>query len=121
MFISCPRRQETNQRNAARGWGGFNQAKAIKAKERQKRSAFAWFQHLPLAQDPTPTARSPFGFARAWVCQSVEGNFISRPSNCSRDFFWDEAKKLVLRYVLGSTLLNYRNDSEGIFSLAKKA
>ena len=60
MFISCPRRQETNQRNAAWGlcpflsaskekdeknaawgWGGFTQAKALKNKERRNCLAFA--------------------------------------------------------------------------------
>ena len=32
LFIFCPRRQKTNQKNAAWGWEGFNQTKAPKTK-----------------------------------------------------------------------------------------
>ena len=110
MFIFCHQRQKTNQKNAAQGGEGLVQKKA-------NMPHFSELQHpLPL-KDPPHLRALPV----AWISQSVKGNFISRPSNCSRDLFLNKAKKLVLRYVLGSTLFQYKCDSEGIFSLAKKA
>ena len=86
---------------------------------RKKRTCriFLNFNILSALMDPPRLRALPV----ARVSLSAKGNFISRPLNCSRDLFWDKAEKLVLRYVLGSILLNYWYDSEGIFSLAKKA
>ena len=64
------------------------------------------FNISPSPKTPPPL-RARRWLARAWVCQLDKGKFISRPLHCSRDLFRDEARKLVLRYVLGSTLLNY--------------
>ena len=100
----------SHQRNAAQGGEGLVQKKA-------NMPHFSELQHpLPLKNPPLLRA-----LPVAWDSQSVKGNFISRRLHCSRDLFWDEAKKLVCATCLGFNTLNLLKRQWGHFFACEKS